>query len=567
MVSLLTFLLLSSFTVNAQDSSKSCLKLTDDFCHQLYSPENQGNFEKIKLGQTRNDINYSKYFFLKAFESSFKTFKPDMQKAFSKANLPKRIQTFTSRKNRSQTSISDIYRTEWSSDNIDVIGIAIEQLANERTEKVIPGYIRETLKDTPIASDDERRRIIDQIWAELFQKVWQNQNAWIEVKEKFENLRTEYLKWADEDKSVSNDLRSFRLQQLKSLQLIIPGSEPTKDYTRNFRCGIDEMNAFYEPVRHTLTVCAGIFTSSDSVQILAHEIGHSVSNSRRVIKYLESSELGQNFLQIWQDSQRDKHLTCDQFSDYKKSFEKNVKALPPYKYDDELFLQKFISRELKGTPNQSELRKISERLAKKTLKDEVRYHSIDRMLKKSDVLETGRLVPNKSYLNPQGLNRSPLFITSLITAAEYFNHFFAEEYNCLLNEKLKSPKEALEAALLEAQRMNSFTWQMLLTIGGKYSFFNDAIEEELAQDIEEDVVDSYGSVIMSRLLSKIPTLAEKRSRYLNSLAFYCDPISFTQIYPEEAGILHKFTGALHSIGQDRRKKLLTSEIKSILQCD
>jgi hypothetical protein len=559
-------LLLHSVVSFAQSTTPSCLELSDKYCQELNSAENQGNLDGILLGRTKNDIKYSKYYFLKAVEKNFKKLSKDLQFALKKNQVIKKIKKHIYRKSRQNISPSDIYSDEWTSDSIDEIRTAFEQVAVDRTEKKIPGYIRQLVKDTSPESDMEYYRQLDVVWAEFFTKVWQDDPAWKEVEKKFEIVRQEYILWNEQDNSITDELRKFRNEQLKSLVLAIPGSTSNRAFDLNFRCGIDEDNAYYNSSRHQLTVCAGGFVGNEPLLTIAHEVGHSISNGRRVFKYFEASHFGQSFSQLWYNIQKGNHLSCEQWSTFKKNLAKDTEEMAPYVFDDKKFLNQFLTKELRDIPKDAELRKITNRLAKRTLNDEIRNNTISRILKKTVVLESGRSIPNASYLNPEATFRWSLLPNALITPSSHFDHYFTEEYNCLLNEKNLPETKALEAALTEARTLTAQVWKLALTIGGKFSSFNEAIDEDFAQDIEEDVVDSYASTVVARILKKVDSVAERRNLFLKSTASYCDPISFRQLYPAETNIMHKFTNALHSIGQDRRKKLLTDDIKPLLQC-
>ncbi len=545
----------------------TCLELSDKYCQVLYSAENQGNLDGISLGRTKNDIKYSKFYFLKAVEKSFKNQNKDIQFALNKNRVIQKIRKHIYRKPRQSITASDVYKDEWFSDSIEEMKIAFEQLAAVRTEKKLPGYINKLAKDTSPESDLQYYRQLDGIWSEFFSVVWKDEPAWKDVEKKFEIIRSEYLQWNAQDKTITEGLRSFREEQLKSLTLVIPGSVKSRSFDLNFRCGIDEDNAYYNSTRHQLTVCAGGFVGNEPLLTIAHEVGHSISNSRRLLKYLENSSYGKNFAQIWYDLQKSKFLSCEEWQNFKSKVEIDSKILPPYTFDDRIFLEKFLTKNLRETPTEAEFNKITTRLSKRTMSDEIRGNTISRILKKTDILESGRTIQNMAYLNPEANYRWSHLALSLVSPGAHFNHFFVEEYNCLLNEKKMSETKSLEDALNEAKNLTAHTWKILLKIGGNFSSYNESIDEELSQDIEEDVVDAYASTVVARILNKKSSVNERRDIFLKSTASYCDPISFRQLYPLETNILHKFTNALHSIGQDRRKKLLTEDIKPLLECE
>lgn len=553
MLVLLTWLF---FSANA--SEISCLQLSDNYCSELYSKSNLGNLANIKLGRTQNDIKYSRFYFYQAIQKSIKKQDPDIQKYFKKLEILKTIQQILKRKNPDSLNISDINNPGWSADIIYLIKEALFRVANERTEKKFPGFLKLSYLDSNPFWGKEYYRQLDLIWASFFTQVWQDNPQWKNVEKKFEMLRQEYIEWNKNDLSASADLRLFRQIQLESLSLSIPGSTSNVSYENSLNCGIDEENAYYSNTRHTVTICAGAFIANEALLILAHEIGHSISNSRRISNYIESSSFGSQYRKLWLANQQGQHPTCDEWKIQKQNLQKSLEQLAPYTYEDEKYLTHFISQDLRSIPNKLELNQIGNRLAKKTLNKEIRDHFVNRVIKKIEILETGREIKNEHYLNSETLTRWPLFSNSLKDPASHFSSFFVAEYNCLRNEKNTSETKALEAALIEARTLTSLSWKMILTVGGKYSPYSEPIEE--------DVVDAYASKITARVLSKMKTVDERRKLYFAATSSFCDPISFRQLYPEETNVLHKFTNLIHSIGKDRRNKILTEDLKPLLHC-
>jgi hypothetical protein len=295
-------------------------------------------------------------------------------------------------------------------------------------------------------------------------------------------------------------------------------------------------------------------------------MGHSFSLSKRLQDYLARSAYGKNIQNLWSRSSQGKHYTCDEWKTFKNNFKMTTNQVPAYEYKDEKFLNTFLSRKLKPLPQGADFETLVNRLSKATVRGEINDRMLENIIKPEEILPDGSKVKNFRYLNPS-LNswRWPNSNITLIFDGLQFELFFTEEYICQLEKKIPST-EALRISIEEATQMIAQTWSLLMRVPGKFSYFQEARDEEFAQDIEEDLVDSFASRVVARVLKKKASIAERRETYLASIGNFCDESSFRKQYPEEDEVFRKFTNLSHSSGLERRKKMLTSHIREALDC-
>lgn len=552
-----------------------CTDLVEDFCKTLWKAPNFGNMDvnagkvtwSLRYGTTDNEIEYTRLIFLKALKKHIRDLPVDIHKAFERTQFEKKLDTYLGRKRPDQLKPSDLSRPEYLNDLLVDLDRTMNLVAIERTDKLFSGYSRLPHRKRSTEMYRTHLKHLDVAWSELFIAVWTKEVQWKEVQTLFTQIREEYMNLIQGDKSMSATLKSELLSNLLSVKLVIPGENPAHaNSTEWHHCGIDMENAVYRPNYNELTVCAGRFNGGSSLLTLSHEIGHSISIGRRVQTYLNNSDYGKSMLKLWERVAQGQHYSCDEWSKFKTDLAKQAKDLPDYKFEDAKRLETFISKKLKPTPTGVELQKLADRSGKKTMRTAINNRYLEKIVKEEEILPDGSRVKNYRYLNPT-INdiRWPLAMSALSGAGLQFELFFSEEYSCQ-KEKKSSDIESLKKGVEEALTMVSGNWGMWLRVPGKFSDFQVALDEEFAENIEEDLVDATSSLVIARLLQKISPLQERRNAYLASMASYCEPPSFIEQYQDEAYLLKSFSNLAHSMGQDRRRKLLTPEVREALEC-
>ncbi|MBY0554188.1 hypothetical protein K2P97_06645 [bacterium] len=562
---------------SAQEKPKlSCQTMVESFCDTLWAAPHHGNYDikdgktnyQLRFGVKNNDVSNIRYEFLQSLYKNFSTLPADMQQVFNKIKLKQTLHNYINRKDIKTLNIEDMYAVPFFRGSISDLENAMHLVATIRTQKKIPGYIRMKADEESSEVNNIYYRNLDMAWSELFVAVWKNHPRWKKVKEIFALVRDEYINLVKNDKSTSEALKKAAIEDLMTVKLVIPGESPTKSNSRQWHtCGIDMTNAVYSPNNHDITICAGEFIGGEALLTLAHEMGHSFSLLRRIQSYLRQSAYGKDIMNLHQLSCEKKHFSCKEWTQFKNNFDSNVSSLPNYTYDDDKFLANFIQNDLLPIPVGEEMKKLSTRLSKTTVRNTINDRSLEGILKTEEILPNASRVKNFRYLSAC-LNsaRWPNALNTLVSDYTQFELFFAEEYQCQLDKKV-SPNEAIKTSIELATDMINKSWTLWMRVPGRYNFFQEARNEEFAKDIEEDVVDSYASRISASILNKMESIEDRRNTYLANVASYCDKPSFRQAYPVEAGVLFKFTNASHSIGQDRRTKLLTPEIRESLQCE
>jgi hypothetical protein len=559
----------------ASHANPTCQDLVENFCDEIWSAQNRGNLAfkadhfswPIRLGQTPNDISQARFVFLTALNNHFQDLPADIRSALDRTHFRKLLKAYLKRKTPQQTNLSDLARPEFLSGVMPALDEALTLVSWERTEKQHPGSIHLMGDETSLEIDRDEAKNLDMAWSDFFVAVWKKDPSWKKVKEDFELVRAEYRKWIQENRLYSPALKAETLADIDSLKLVIPGEDPVKSNSKKWHdCGIDLNNSFYSPVEHDLTVCVGDFVGYSPLLTIAHEVGHSFSITRRLLDNWVRSDYGQDLLGLWDRACTNKHYTCAEWAAEKKKLLGQSAGVATYRYEDDSFLRKFVQKKLGDIPQAQDLENLASREVKGTVRTEMNSHYLEVLIKPEEILPAGARVPNFMYLKPcLNSSRWPTAKSVLDEPDLQFELFFTEEYACQLEKKTKAP-EALRVSVEEAERMAQQSWATLLRVPGPYSYLQEARDEEFAEDIEEDVVDATAAAITARILEREPSLETRRAKFLASIAGYCEKPSFLQRYPEEAFVLDSFTNLSHSEGLDRRKKLLTSEMRSALEC-
>ncbi len=553
-------------------SAPSCIEMTNQFCARLWAPEHLGNLNltisesdppfEIRFGETPNSIPHSRRLFLEAFEKNEKNYSADVRRALKDNDYFDFIRRYQKRATPQDFTMKEFRKDVWNINPLDKLGRILWQTASERLEKKSPGFLTTPQRDLSPAMDQAASKELDLVYSEVLSTLWKDDAKWKNVQAMFETIRGLYFEWLDAETTLPTQLKTEFMRDLKSLKLVRPGSNLR--WSRS-DCGISDRNAFYTPTDHEITVCAGTFTTGSAFQTISHEIAHSFGVHKRVLDHLAASPYGQSLMDLYKRVDADKHLTCDEWSTFKKSFVKAVKTTKPYTYLDEKDLSRFINRTLTAQPSKQELAKFADRFAKRVSRSFGRSSFTAEFLKNEEVLRSGKRVPNVRYMKATQTRKwtSPMYV--LDNDWDQFTLFVTESYNCQLEKKTPDPK-ALEIALEDAQALMRQSWNVLLTVGGKYSYFGEATTEGFAQEIDEDLADSIASSVVARALRKIENLANRRNFYFSAIAGYCEEPSFEEAFPAEARLLQRVSNRPHSTMSARRENFFSTEIRSSLEC-
>lgn len=549
-----------------------CIEMTNQFCSQLWSPENLGNLDvkisdseppfEIRFGETRNSIPYSRLFFLQALEKTESKFPKDVRRSLKENDYYDFIRRYQKRAAPQDFTMKEFRKEIWNINPIDKLGRVLWQTASERLDTKSPGFLTTPQRDVSPAQDQASSKELDLIYSEFLSTVWQDDPKWKKVEILFETIRGLYFEWLEEEPSIPAELKAEFLSDLKALKLVRPGSNLR--WARS-DCGISDRNAFYTSTDHEITVCAGTFTTGSAFQTISHEIAHSFGIQKRILDHLAASPYGQTLMDLYKRVDSDKHLTCDEWTAFRSKFSKAARATKPYVYLDEKMLSRFLNRRLSAPPSNKELATYADRYAKRVSRSFGRSNFTADFLKNEEILRSGKRVPNTRYMKAT-LSRkwaSPAYV--LDNEWDQFTLFATEAYNCALENKIPDPK-ALEQAIEEAQELMRESWKVLLTVAGKYSYLSEATTEGYAQEIDEDLADAIASSVVARALRKIENKDNRRNFYFAAIAGYCEEPSFEEAYPAEARLLQRVSNRPHSTMSARRENFFSTEIRAALQC-
>lgn len=560
-------------SADAAEIDNSCSNMFEQFCEKVWSKENMGNIDividkktySIRRGRTDNEIDQARFAFLTAVQDKITTYPKDIRDSLVKNKIPAKIKSYLKRKKKSQFVESDLWREEWNPKLVSVILESLDQVADARTEKQMPGFLKKRLWDLTPEMKLIRDRNRDLVEAEFFQGTWEKHKNWLETEKIFETVRAEYILWVSEQNDIPDSQKSEFIDDLKTLKLQLPGTNVSRINSKNRDCAIDERNAFYSSAFHTVTVCAGQFNTANSLLTIAHEVGHALGIDRRLYNYRTRSLVGKQMGIFWDQSCKGELLKCSDWARFKKDFRKNSEALKPYEYYDEESLKTFVSKPLNSPPSKAAIEKTSERLSKRTMRFLVGEGEVEKILKPENILPSGERITNFQHLNYCKGQKWPLVQQATVSDGHQFMLFFANEYFCQKENKAYDV-DALEKSVEVSTGLIKSTLYNNLVIGGKFADEKENVDGGYAQDIEEDVVDNYASQITARILKHTPSQESRRDLFFVMASGRCDPPSFRKLYHAEAKVIQQLGNKSHSVGLDRRTKLLIKDINSVLGC-
>jgi hypothetical protein len=265
-----------------------------------------------------------------------------------------------------------------------------------------------------------------------------------------------------------------------------------------------------------------------------------------------------------------KGMTCSEWKDWKSGYADDLKLAKLTPEQDERFLACFQSKRLKGDPPAATLDYIAREWVQSELEAQARRDRFIRLTKETEILRNGSVHPSAAYLDPCGI----FYVYDGLDpySSEFtLNVFFVNEYRCQLESSAdrctKAPEVCLEAAIEGAQGLEYQLRRKGLSIQTRYSSVRELQRQGYAEDIEEDLSDHLGQLAYAKYLEKNESQAERRSRFLATVASLCDEPSLAKLYPAEAQIQKKYYIDSHSEGLDRRRKLLIDPVRKALGCE
>lgn len=437
---------------------------------------------------------------------------------------------------------------------------AVEEVALERAEKQHPGYGKKN--PLPVLWERSYYKVLRELNAEIYGTIWRNSPAWTKVESDFKAVKAAYLQSLKEMPNLPEDVRRDWLERVETIQLTIPGTDPDADDQHS--CSTSQMNAYYMPRTHRLTVCAGYFNTAEVAATLGHEIAHGLGISRSTDVFKQRSGIAQKLKALRRQvcSQSPIQSCPADWARLKANFEKELKDLEGFKPQVPEFLSCLQYKPSFESPSASTLKEISEASARES----VAYYSDEDgflLLTSPKIIHSnGQKEANPDYLNPCATREPKDKDFNLEYSVPIL---IALEYACDQGGGTTAAK--IRRAGQSAIRLQAQILSKTLPIGGRFSK-NDALAARgYSEDSEERFADAIGNRVLASMLKKLPSIEDRRKVFFANQAKRCSPPSIREEHPEEAQAQKEFSFEPHSQGKQRRIEGMNSAIREALACN
>ncbi len=545
-----------------------CLEMVREFCQTLFAPDAQGTLSfaageasyNIRMGQTANDFQEKDFEFLNTKLRAWKKLPADLKEILSYRNFKEKMKKYLSRSARQNMELADRVQTMRDEEEINSIwNLAVRETVLTRMEKSYPGYakFKEDFIPLELGYESQRQRRI--LISQIARAMWSDHENWRKVERKFEKIREAYREVVQGNSRLSEEIKKDWIQRIKSIRLIIPGTDPEIDMEACFKT---ESNAYYFTKKNYITICAGDFNTEEIEQTLAHEIGHSLDLDRSRFLFQESSLVGQSLGQLKEMSCSKKPFSCEKWQKIKSDFKDLVSQSQAFSAQLPEFNSCLKDKETKDPIPEDYITRVAKEEVEASLSDLAQRNIFLRIISPKLPLPDGSSKKNPMYLNPCGYYLWDTQVHPLDEEASLLL-FFTSEYRC---SKEPIVEEKFKMAIETSKELQSILVNSQINLEGKFSARDRLGIDGYASSPTERFADNMGQLVFSKILSQESDLKKRRALYLANNAWLCRRPSIQQMFPKETKVQKNYYVEPHSETNQRQKELLTKEIRESLQC-
>ena len=557
----------SSDQVFGQVERPKCKALLDRYCNYLYSPEVLGNLEvktaqktiKVLQGETSNEFSQVFYRYAKAKMQNRRYLPKDFLQALQRRWYFDKTESLLNRKPRGQMTKLERMESDQLEYELQYIwSVALNETVLARINMKYPNFHRLSERLIPIELKLERRRVQRNLISEISRAIWRNDKNWQKVEQGFARLKDSYIHMIDK-LDVPRSVQDDWMKKIKEVKLVLPGSFPA---ISNDECSATTINAYYYTYLNVLTICAGDFNSEDIIQTLAHEMGHALGIDRSQYLFQIQSEFGQELASLRGQVCEAKSFSCASWEQYKNKFNSRLKSLANYKPELPEFQKCLKRRQTAKELDDDDVARMAESIVSDRISDLASSDRFLRITKAEMPMINGKTQKNPNYFNPcsyymwtQGEEPIDDELTTLM--------YFTAEYRCSNKEPSEKMKEAIEIS----KNMTTEVIKATLKIEGEFSSREIMETEGFSSPPYERFADVIGSYAMAELLADLPTRLDRQNKFLASSSWQCTQPSLATHFPEESAIEKEYIFDAHTEGDQRRKELFSTPIRSAIGCD
>ena len=546
----------------------ACLSMVEDFCQTLFAPENQGSLKfeiagskyHIRRGETENDFKEADYEFMKAQLQAWAKLPAEFRENLNENDYRVKLEKHLRRMARTKMDLKERIATMRAEEEINSIwNLAFRETVLTKMEKSVPGYakIKEDFMPLEIRYESERQRRI--LLSRVARAIWAEHENWKKVERKFERVRAVFQIMVAEQKHLAPELKADWAYRLASVKLMIPGADPEVEMGACFK---NEANAYYFREENYITVCAGDFNSDEIEQTLAHEMSHALDVGRSRYLYQVSSPVGSALHDLKEMSCGKSKFSCEKWNQAKNAFPSYLSHMFAFKPQVREFNQCLQEKEVKEDIPEDYLGRVAKEGVEGILSDLAKRSVFLRIISPTLPLPNGTAQKNPVHMNPCGYYLWDNKVQPLDEDVSLLL-FFTAEYRCNSN---KDRAERFKTAIETAKSLQTSFAKAMIAMEGEFSGRYRLDRDGYSSSPTERFADALGQMVFARILKEEPDVRKRRARYLANNAWLCRKPSLQQLFTAEAKIQRSYYVEPHSETNQRKKELLTEDIRDTLKC-
>lgn len=380
-----------------------CTDLTDNFCKELWFPQNKGSLKvfdgEIKAGTSQKSEASQNYIEnIKALINSG----PRLPKDLQKNGLPilKKLKKELEKENDSEKwyrAISAITQ-EWNN--------LVSDIAAERTEKRNPNLKQIKYKDLTLEQKMEYQKDSWALSTEVLNAKYKEHPNWKRVEHVFAQVQND-ISATIKELNIPEEQKKIMLEKVRTVKLSLPYSDKNILGARD-SCQSTEVNATYYPSYHTFTVCAGFFNAYQSesslYMVIAHEISHSVDSNAMASFNASKSPFSQTMNKLAGSS--GPAYSCKDWKQINDRFVNQNKDIKISNTDPLQNLYDCIAPKDKLSKFESApIKNATSRFAKSNISTYASYNMFLKIAQPT-IQKDGSTIPNEFYMRPDKLTAS-----------------------------------------------------------------------------------------------------------------------------------------------------------------
>ena len=262
-----------------EEATPQCADLTDNFCHQLYAPPQEGNWQRgnsqFWLGKSeKSKITKISLINLQALLSAEKRLPIILQESLGP--LLAELRSHLEREEDSRQWYRQL------DDNLRRINYAVEDAAKEITHQQYPQLKGKSLGDLTTQERSIYTQNNQDLDNAIVEAKYQHSPNWQRVLRLAQQAK-KHLIFQVKKLNLPPAYQQKMIERLTAVEIMLPYEDPRLLTNQEPNCSTTQINALYVRPYNRFTVCAGMFNGMQSegqlYATIAHELAHSIDPS------------------------------------------------------------------------------------------------------------------------------------------------------------------------------------------------------------------------------------------------------------------------------------------------